>query len=117
MPDSASIPVGRRLRRRAVAGLAVMALAATAACDTADAANRPEPPGRGGTVRLVVSVLPEHLDPQRISAALDANISRLLNRTLTTVKSDPNAASEIVGDLATDTGRPSEGNRVWEFTL
>jgi peptide/nickel transport system substrate-binding protein len=106
------------MHRRLVAGLAVVALAATAACDTADASNRPEPPERGGTLRVIVSVLPEHLDPQKIAAALDANVSRLISRTLTTVKSEAGSgASEIVGDLATDTGRPSADRREWDFTL
>jgi peptide/nickel transport system substrate-binding protein len=107
-----------RVRRTVLAGIAVVALAASAACDTADAADRPEPPKKGGALRVVVSVLPEHLDPQKISAALDANVSRLITRTLTTAKSEPGAgASEIVGDLATDTGRPSDDKRVWDFTL
>lgn len=131
MQDSGSIPAacpyrptgrrGRRLTalgRLTVAGAVVVALAATAACGAADAGDGPQPPDKGGTLRLVVSVMPEHLDPQRISAATDANISRLVTRTLTTFRSEPGAAaSEIVGDLATDTGRPSESNRVWEFTL
>lgn len=109
---------GHGPRRRTVASLALVALVGTAACDAAGAADRPQPPDKGGTLRLVVSVMPEHLDPQRISNALDTNISRLITRTLTTFRSEQGAAaSEIVGDLATDTGRPSEGNRVWEFTL
>jgi peptide/nickel transport system substrate-binding protein len=109
---------GIRLRRALVAAAAVVSMAATAACDTADAANDPNPPKTGGTLNLILATKLEHLDPQRIAAAVDANISRLFTRTLTTFRSEPGAkASEIVGDLATDTGRPSEGNRVWEFTL
>jgi peptide/nickel transport system substrate-binding protein len=108
-----------RLRTVSVAAVAVAALAATAACDTADAANEPSPPRQGGTLRVVLGQgLPAHLDPQRLNAATDANIARLFTRTLTTFKAQPgDAASEIVGDLATDTGRPSEGNRVWTFRL
>jgi peptide/nickel transport system substrate-binding protein len=99
--------------------LAVVALAlALAACDNAGAKNGPQPPATGGTVRVVVSAKPAHLDPQRVTSATEANISRLMTRTLTTFKSEPGtAASEIVGDLATDTGRPSGGNRVWDFKL
>ena len=60
----------------------------------------------------------EDLDPQRVASATEANISRLTTRTLTTFKSEPgSAASEIVGDLATDTGRPSDNNKVWDFKL
>lgn len=73
---------------------------------------------QGGTLQVAMNALPSRLDPQRISAALDANISRLLSRTLTTFKSEPGAASsELAVDLATDLGRPSENNTVWEFRL
>jgi peptide/nickel transport system substrate-binding protein len=87
-----------------------------AACNSA----ADEPPGvqQGGTLRVAVSSLPSRLDPQRISAALDANVSRLISRTLTTFKSEAGKASgELAPDLATDLGRPSENNTVWEFRL
>ena len=105
----------RHVRFSAAVGVLVLALAA---CDNAGAANGPQPPKTGGTVRVVVSAKPAHLDPQRVTSATEANISRLTTRTLTTFKSEPgSAASEIVGDLATDTGRPSDGNKVWDFKL
>jgi peptide/nickel transport system substrate-binding protein len=105
-------------RRTTVATIAGLALLATAGCSDADAKNGPQPPKTGGTVHVVVSAKPAHLDPQRVATATDANLSRLVSRTLTTFKSEPGAASsEIVGDLATDAGRPSEGNRVWDFQL
>lgn len=72
----------------------------------------------GGTLRVIVAALPTDLDPQRISQAVDANVSRLITRTLTTLKAEPGKASgEIVPDLATDPGRASENNTVWEFQL
>jgi peptide/nickel transport system substrate-binding protein len=90
----------------------------TAACDHADASNGPQPPETGGTVHVVTGALPAHLDPQRIASATEENVSRLTTRTLTTFRSEPGAAaSEIVGDLATDTGRPSEDDKIWDFTL
>jgi peptide/nickel transport system substrate-binding protein len=98
--------------------LLVIALLATAACNNADASNGPQPPKTGGTLRVGTSALPSHLDPQRVASATEANISRLTTRTLTTFRSDPgSAASEIVGDLATDTGRPSDNNKTWDFKL
>jgi peptide/nickel transport system substrate-binding protein len=118
MQHSVSFASARRLARAVLAGISVLTLAAVAACDTADASNRPEPPKKGGTLHLVLGSKIENLDPQKIAAATDANISRLVTRTLTTFRSEPGPeASEIVGDLATDTGRPSEGNQVWDFTL
>src|SRR3954447_19858585 len=102
---------------RFLGALGLVLLVATG-CSSAKAANQPAAPTTGGTVRVVVSSHPQHLDPQRVATATEANISRLFTRTLTTFRSEPGtASSEIVGDLATDTGRPSEGNRVWDFTL
>lgn len=91
-------------------------LALTAACNSA----ADEQPGmkQGGTLRVVAAALPANLDPQRINAALDANVSRAVTRTLTTFKTEPGAASgELAADLATDLGRPKENNRVWTFQL
>src|SRR5258705_6036819 len=104
--------------RAFVATLVGLALLATAGCSAADAKNQPQPPRTGGTLHVTVSAKPAHLDPQRVATATEANVSRLITRTLTTFRSEPGAASsEIVGDLATDAGRPSEGNRVWDFKL
>lgn len=106
-------------RRGAALGVVALALGTTVACTEAHAANRAEQPHKGGSLTMILShSFVTHLDPQQINSGTDANISRLVTRTLTTYKSEPGqAASEIVGDLATDTGRPSENNTVWEFTL
>ena len=105
-------------RSAALACTLSLALLAVAACSDADATNQPDRPRAGGTLRVIVSAKPAHLDPQRIATATDMNVSRLTTRTLTTFRSEPGiAASEIVGDLATDAGRPSNGNKVWDFQL
>src|SRR5262249_47500772 len=58
------------------------------------------------------------LDPQKTYSAIDMDVLRLTTRTLTTYRAVPGqAGSEVVPDLATDTGRPSENNTVWRFTL
>jgi peptide/nickel transport system substrate-binding protein len=100
-------------------GAVVAALVATTACNTAKSDDTAEQPKVGGTLIIYLSRAPiNHLDPAQISITTDANISRLTSRTLTTYKAEPGSAgSEIVGDLATDTGRPSENNTVWDFTL
>ncbi len=93
-------------------------LVGAAACDLAGANSAPETPKTGGTVYIYAQANFDLLDPQRTYSANEMNVLRLLNRTLTTYRSVPGpAASEIVGDLATDIGRPSENNTVWEFTL
>ncbi|HEY2794791.1 MAG TPA: ABC transporter substrate-binding protein [Micromonosporaceae bacterium] len=91
----------------------VVAVAMMAACHSAsnDGAALP---GKNGTLYLILSTNPvETLDPQEISTATDANVSKEIDRTLTTT----NAKGQLVPDLATDTGRPSNNDTVWEFTL
>lgn len=106
----------RRLPRAAVAAVAVMALLGAAACDTGAADE--SGPQRGGTLLVDVLALPNYLDPQLLQTATEASISRLITRTLTGFRPEPGAAgSELVPDLATDTGRPSQNNTVWDFTL
>ena len=108
----------RSLRSTRFLGAVGLVLLATAGCNSAKADSQPDLPKVGGTLRVVVGSHPQHLDPQRVATATEANISRLFTRTLTTFRSEPGtASSEIVGDLATDTGRPSQNNRVWDFTL
>lgn len=61
-----------------------------------------------------------HLDPQRNYTGEDlAFSSAYLTRTLTAYKvsKDEKAAGEIVPDLATDTGKPTDGGKTWAFTL
>jgi peptide/nickel transport system substrate-binding protein len=108
----------RRVTRIVAAGVAVTVAATMAACSNADAGEKADAPKRGGTLDVIVGAKVTHLDPQRVKTAAEANLGRLTTRTLTTFRSEPGkAASEIVGDLATDTGRPSDGNKTWEFTL
>jgi peptide/nickel transport system substrate-binding protein len=117
-------PVGRAGRRPGLAAAAalvvfvVLIAAGVTACGNADATDQNQTPKRGGTLHAILGARMKHLDPQRVETATQANFSRLITRTLTTFRSERgSAASEIVGDLADDTGRPSDGNRVWDFRL
>ena len=59
-------------------------------------------------------------DPQRMTSKKDmAFAGRVFMRTLTAFPAGPDAdaQSRLVGDLATDTGRPSKDLRTWSFTL
>lgn len=59
-------------------------------------------------------------DPQRMTSKKDmAFAGRVFMRTLTAFPAgeDEAAQSRLVGDLATDTGRPSKDLRTWSFTL
>lgn len=72
----------------------------------------------GGTLYVPMLSDFEHLDPARNYIASQMDFSRLLYRTLTTYKAVPGEeGTEVVGDLATNTGTPSDGGRTWTFTL
>ncbi|MFI8104875.1 ABC transporter substrate-binding protein [Streptomyces sp. NPDC086023] len=76
-------------------------------------------PVKGGTLTILSNQDFSHLDPARnwVMPAMDFG-TRLLYRTLVTFKSEPGkAGSELVPDLATDLGKPSNGGRTWTFTL
>ncbi len=76
---------------------------------------------KGGTLTFLTEaeqIL--HLDPQRNYTGEDlAFASGYLNRTLTqyTLSADNNEASQLVADLATDTGTTPDGGKTWEFTI
>ncbi|GAA1946747.1 ABC transporter substrate-binding protein [Kitasatospora viridis] len=76
-------------------------------------------PVKGGTLHILSNQDLSQLDPARnwTEQEMDFGI-RLLYRTLTTFKAAPGqAGSQVVGDLATDTGEPSDGDKTWTFHL
>lgn len=76
---------------------------------------------RGGTLYILTeSPKLAHLDPQRNYSSEDmAFASGYLTRTLTqyALSEDANESSNLVPDLATDTGKASNGARTWTFTI
>jgi peptide/nickel transport system substrate-binding protein len=70
----------------------------------------------GGTLRLVSAEI-DSLDPQRSYLPGVWNLMRLYTRTLVTYSSKPGHTDELVPDLATDLGTPSEDGLSWTFTL
>ena len=115
------ISTTRRSRILAAVATAVMVATVAGACtdDESEDTGISGEPGVGGTVRIATQSNGfETLDPQRLFITNQLNASRLITRTLTTFMPEPGVAgTEIVGDLATDTGRPNKDNTVWEFTL
>jgi peptide/nickel transport system substrate-binding protein len=110
-----SSPLGRLL----AAALTLVGVSSTlAACSLADAANTAPQPKKGGTLFVNAGSGIQSLDPQVTYNATDMNVLRLTTRTLTTYTATPGGnTGEILPDLATDTGRPSENNTVWAFTI
>lgn len=79
-----------------------------------------ETPKTGGTLKLLMH-LPslDYLDPNRVYTGRDLSwLGGTITRTLTAYKAVPGAAgAEIVADLATNTGIPSNDAKTWKFTL
>ncbi|MET9696525.1 ABC transporter substrate-binding protein [Streptomyces sp. NPDC006529] len=76
-------------------------------------------PVKGGTLTILSNQDFAHLDPARnwVMPTMDFG-TRLLYRTLVTFKAEPGkGGSDLVPDLATDLGTPSNGGRTWTFTL
>jgi peptide/nickel transport system substrate-binding protein len=70
----------------------------------------------GETLRVVSAEI-DSLDPQRSYLPGVWNLMRLYTRTLVTYSSEPGHTDELVPDLATDRGTPSEDGLTWTFTL
>ncbi|WP_235003305.1 ABC transporter substrate-binding protein [Blastococcus haudaquaticus] len=70
----------------------------------------------GETLRVVSAEI-DSLDPQRSYLPGVWNLMRLYTRTLVTYSSEPGRTDELVPDLATDLGTPSEDGLSWTFTL
>ncbi|GAA2677176.1 ABC transporter substrate-binding protein [Streptomyces aculeolatus] len=71
----------------------------------------------GGTVSVMQRDSYAHLDPGQIYVSDEGSLSRLIHRGLTGYKADASGKQSLVGDLATDSGKPSDGGRTWTYTL
>jgi peptide/nickel transport system substrate-binding protein len=87
----------------------------------AKASQGPAPAVPGAKTGGVLQVLQRdsyaHLDPAQIYVSDQGTIATILHRGLVEYKMDGPGKYSVVGDLATDTGTPSDGGRTWKFTL
>jgi peptide/nickel transport system substrate-binding protein len=119
--------IGRPRRNRARQGVAVTAALALllTACggggdDEDDEAGGGEPQAGGTLTFLTLQEQINHLDPQRNYAGEDlAFASGYLHRSLNVYaySADEEEATQLVADLATDTGTPNEDATAWSWTL
>ncbi|MEP6797379.1 MAG: ABC transporter substrate-binding protein, partial [Lapillicoccus sp.] len=109
---------GRRGPWRLIGTGALVALV-LAACTTAPGRPTAVTPGRGGTLRVLLDTPVAHWDPQRMDGGPEAQFAvRTFLRTLTTqAPAGVGLSPGLIPDLATDTGRESDGGRTWTFTL
>jgi peptide/nickel transport system substrate-binding protein len=70
----------------------------------------------GGTVRVYDHIDYLHLDPARIYVNNEQSVAFLFNRELTGYVQN-GSDIKLVGDLATDTGRTTDGGKTWTYTL
>jgi peptide/nickel transport system substrate-binding protein len=113
------------LRYVALASVGALALAACGGGGSDNNAGGGDNGGgkgqKGGTLTILTNAEQfNHLDPQRNYTGEDlAFSSAYFARTLTAYKISPDGtkSGELVGDLATDTGKASDGGKTWAFTL
>ncbi|MFC8597811.1 ABC transporter substrate-binding protein [Isoptericola sp. NPDC057191] len=113
----------RNLARRRTVG-AVSAVAALALVLTACGANEqddsttgsPTAVQKGGTLHILTSAPSVNWDPAT-SQNLAITTLGLVERRLTAWQTNPDGSTEVVPDLATDTGTASDDGKTWTFTL
>lgn len=71
----------------------------------------------GGTIQVYQESGLSHLDPGQIYVSDAGQIANLIHRGLTNFEEDGKGNVTIVGDLATDSGKSSDGGKTWTFTL
>ncbi|GEC09154.1 ABC transporter [Streptomyces spinoverrucosus] len=71
----------------------------------------------GGTITVYQESGLSHLDPGQIYVSDAGQVANLLFRGLTNFEEDGKGGVSVVGDLATDSGKSSDGGKTWTFTL
>jgi peptide/nickel transport system substrate-binding protein len=71
----------------------------------------------GGTITVYQESGLSHLDPGQIYVSDSRQVAYLLFRRLTQFQEDDRGNVSVVGDLATDSGKSSDGGKTWTFTL
>lgn len=72
---------------------------------------------KGGTIRSYQEDDFSHLDPGEIYVSDAGQLAGLIHRGLTTFVEDGKGKTSVAGDLATDSGKKSDGGKTWTFTL
>ncbi|MFJ6982027.1 MULTISPECIES: ABC transporter substrate-binding protein [unclassified Streptomyces] len=71
----------------------------------------------GGTIQVYQEAGISHLDPGQIYVSDAGQVANLLFRRLTQFKEDDKGNVSVVGDIATDSGKSTDGGKTWTFTL
>jgi peptide/nickel transport system substrate-binding protein len=106
-------------KRRAIAAALALGVATATALVTG-VQSAQAAPAKGGTLYVITHQDQlDHADPQRIYTGRDiAFMESYVFRTLVMYKPVPGTAgTALVPDLATDTGKATDGGKTWSFTL
>ncbi|TDW76156.1 ABC transporter substrate-binding protein [Kribbella pratensis] len=103
-------------RAVAVAAALVLAAAACNANDKTATGGSTAAAEQGGTWHVLTTSKEISLDPAK-SQNLGISTIHLVLRGLTSWKTSPGKAAELVPDLATDTGQVSDGGKTWTYKL
>ncbi|MER6047384.1 ABC transporter substrate-binding protein [Streptomyces sp. NPDC001793] len=71
----------------------------------------------GGTITVYQRDSFNHLDPAQMYVSDMGDLAKLIFRGLTTYTQDDKGNKTLVGDLATDAGKMSDGGKTWTYTL
>ncbi|MFI1395208.1 ABC transporter substrate-binding protein [Streptomyces sp. NPDC020681] len=87
----------------------------------AAASNGPaaEVPGAkpGGSINIYTQSDLSHMDPGQIYVSDAGQFANLVHRKLTNYQEDDKGNLTVVGDIATDSGKSSNGGKTWTYTL
>ncbi|MEU8227249.1 ABC transporter substrate-binding protein [Kribbella sp. NPDC048915] len=108
--------ISRAVAVTAVALATVLVAACNANDKTAPGGGSTAAAEQGGTWHILTTSKEISLDPAK-SQNLGISSIHLVLRGLTSWKTEPGKAAELVPDLATDTGQVSDGGKTWTYKL
>ncbi|MGP3982612.1 ABC transporter substrate-binding protein [Streptomyces sp. KR80] len=71
----------------------------------------------GGAIEVYTQADLTHMDPGQIYVSDAGQFSNLIHRGLTNFQEDDKGNLSVVGDIATDSGKSSDGGKTWTYTL
>ncbi|MFF8970528.1 ABC transporter substrate-binding protein [Streptomyces sp. NPDC014995] len=71
----------------------------------------------GGIVNVYMQSDLSHMDPGQIYVSDAGQFANLIHRGLTNFQEDEKGNLTVVGDIATDSGKSSDGGKTWTYTL
>ncbi|MBA8792508.1 peptide/nickel transport system substrate-binding protein [Friedmanniella endophytica] len=106
----------RALRVLGVVAAGLLLVSGCNANPSQSSSNQTTAATKGGDLTILTSSTQLNFDPAKSQSLAITSLGLVLRR-LTSWETSPNAPTKVIPDLATDTGRPSDGGRTWTYTL